>query len=174
MLVVQETLAAQALFCMKKLKALNFSSIAAYLMNSPDGCGWTKQQTLQAIGRYKTFLFISYLYPELLLVPTQEIDQVWHYHILHTRQYRQDCEIIFGYYVDHEPVSAIEGKVNHQKLEAAFVQTQTLLSRFQKYFDTEVLGEANQTKQIDYPLQFSTPMQPNLHLYRSACGRPTN
>lgn len=175
MLVVKEALSAPALVCMEKLKALNLSSIAAYLMNSPDGCGWNRQQALWAMGRYKTFLFISYLYPELLLVPTQEIDQVWHYHILHTRKYRQDCEILFGCYVDHEPNSQLWDEANHQKLEAAFVQTQALLIRFQKYFvEAEYLREANRIKQVEYQLQFSTPEQRSLHLYGSACGRPNS
>lgn len=166
--------AKEALVCMEKLKALNLSSIAAYLSNSPDGCGWNKPQAFRAIGRYKTFLFISYLYPELLLVPTPEIDQVWHCHILHTRQYRRDCEILFGCYIDHEPDSRLWGEANPQKLDAAFARTQSLSRQFQKYFEAEVLGEANQIKQLEYQLQFSTPEQQDLHLYRSACGRPIN
>lgn len=172
MLVVQEGLSTQALVCMEKLKALNLSSIAAYLMNSLDGCGWNKQQVWWAIGQYKTFLFISYLYPKLLLVPTPEIDQVWHYHILHTKQYRQDCEILFGCYIDHEPNSLIWDEVNHQNLEAAFVQTQALLLQFQKYFETEALSEINQAKQVDCQLKFSIPEQQYFPFYRTACGRP--
>ncbi|HBL59877.1 MAG TPA: hypothetical protein DDZ80_15785, partial [Cyanobacteria bacterium UBA8803] len=103
MSAVNPALSTLDLTCLEKLKALNLSAIAAYLMNPQNGCGWTRQQALHAIQSYKTFLFVSYLYPQIVLVPTQEIDRVWHAHILHTRQYRQDGEMLFGYFIDHEP-----------------------------------------------------------------------
>lgn len=84
---------------LQKLKELNLEPIAHQLMQS----GWTYQQTMCAINRYKIFLFLIYLYPHTPLVPTQEIDQVWHCHILHTRKYREDCQMLFGYFIDHEP-----------------------------------------------------------------------
>lgn len=180
MSVVKEALSAPSLACMEKLKALNLSPIAAYLMNPHNGYGWCRRQALQAIGRYKTFLFVCYLYPQIRLVPTQEIDCVWHAHLLHTRLYRQDCQRLFGYFIDHEPDSAFEGEAEGQNGDEAFVHTQSLLALFEGYFEKvtseesdlhpdelielaeETLSSAHQERAISL----------NLHLYRSACGRP--
>src|SRR5260370_1007803 len=37
---------------------------------------------------------------------TDDVDQVWHAHILHTIQYRSDRDRIFGEYLDHRPGEA--------------------------------------------------------------------
>ena len=37
------------------------------------------------------------------LVPTLEIDEFWHNHILYTQRYTEDCLNIFGHYLHHEP-----------------------------------------------------------------------
>lgn len=178
MSVVKKALSAQSLACMEKLKALNLSPIADYLMNPQKGYGWSRQQTLQAIGRYKTFLFVSYLYPDILVVPTQEIDRVWHSHILHTRQYRQDCEGLFGYFIDHQPDSEFCAQTKRQNLDAAFVQTQSLLALFEEYFETDASAESelhqdNALNLLQEKVQSVNEADPvNLHLHRSACGRP--
>ncbi|HEY9669038.1 MAG TPA: glycine-rich domain-containing protein-like [Coleofasciculaceae cyanobacterium] len=168
MLVVKEALSAQALTCLEKLKGLDLSPIAADLMNSKNCCGWTRQQVVCAIKRYKTFLLINYLYPHILLVPTQDIDRVWHSHILHTRKYRQDCEMLFGDFIDHQPASELSGETGQQNLDAAFVQTQALLALFEGYFETtSEVAEVHEAELAQYQ-----PQQEHLHLYRAACGRP--
>ncbi|HBB34629.1 MAG TPA: hypothetical protein DC064_23305 [Cyanobacteria bacterium UBA9273] len=135
-------------------------------MNPQNGCGWTRQQALHAIQSYKTFLFVSYLYPQIVLVPTQEIDRVWHAHILHTRQYRQDCEMLFGYFIDHEPDCKLGDRASVINIEAAFAQTQALLALFEGYFQAKFLAKA---PSLPHPTYAG-----NLHLYPSACGRPNN
>ncbi len=178
MSVVKESLSAQALVCLEKLKALDLSLIAAYLMNPQNGYGSTKQQVFRAIRRYKTFLFINYLYPEIPLVPTQEIDWVWHCHILHTRKYRQDCEMLFGYFIDHEPDAVLSGETERQTLDAAFTQTQALLALFEQHFEATVSAEskliqAMKLELVEHQLQLKDQGDKgDLHLYRSACGRP--
>lgn len=144
MLVVKEALSAQALVCLEQLKALDLSPIGAYLMNPKNGYSWTWQQTVRAINRYKTFLFVSYLYPQVFLVPTQEIDCVWHCHILHTRKYRQDCIMLFDNFIDHEPEPERSDEMNSPKMEAAFAQTQALLALFEGYFENAASLEVNE------------------------------
>jgi|SRR5919199_1300824 hypothetical protein len=178
MSVVKEALSTQSLACMEQLRALNLSPIAAYLMNPQHGYGWRQQQAFRAIGRYKTFLFVSYLYPQILLVPTQEIDRVWHCHILHTRKYRGDCERLFGYIIDHEPDCEFWGEAKRQNLNAAFAQTQELLALFEGYFETDASPEFELHPDHAINLAEETFQSENeadkghLHLYRSACGRP--
>ena len=139
MVAVKEALSAQALACLEQLRGLDLSTIAADLMHPENGYGWTERQAVWAIDRYKTFLFISYLYPEVLLVPTQEIDRVWHCHILHTRKYRRDCEMLFGCFIDHEPESESCDEGSSEDLDAAFAQTQRLLAVFEQYFSSDQL-----------------------------------
>jgi hypothetical protein len=175
--VIKEALSAQSLVCMEKLKALNLSPIAAYLINPQNGYGWHQQQAFRAIRRYKTFLFVSYLYPNMQLIPTQDVDRVWHCHLLHTRKYRQDCELLFGYFIDHEPESEFWGEAN-QTLDTAFAQTQALMALFEQCFETDTAEEMELRPTIGmeidrerFPSENMTDTG-NLHIYRSACGRP--
>src|ERR671932_193856 len=178
MSVIKEALSAPALACAKKLKSLDLSPIAAYLMNPKNGYGWTRQLVFRAVRRYKTFLFVNYLYPEISLVPTQEIDCLWHCNILHSRKYRGYCEMLFGYFIDHQPNSELLGEAKQQTLNYAFAQTQALLSQFEEYFEESVLGGAKfppirGLKLAKHQLQEGNDDNKwNLHLYRSACGRP--
>ena len=54
---------------------------------------------------YKNFLRLIKKYPNKELVPSKEIDRVWHMHILNTRRYMSDCHALFGEYIHHNPTS---------------------------------------------------------------------
>ena len=43
------------------------------------------------------------LYPDEVLVPTKDMDEFWHMHILHTKFYMKDCQNLFGRYLHHTP-----------------------------------------------------------------------
>ncbi len=178
MSVVKPALSAEALACLEKLKSLNLWLIAAYLTDSKKGCGWTLEQSIRAIGRYKTFLFISFLYPQVLLVPTPEIDRVWHVHILHTRQYHNDCQRVFGRFIHHEPDSELEGKSHPSNFAQAFAQTQALLALYEGYFNIAGLGEMELHPALRSALaknqrqRESGGEERNLQFLGSACGRP--
>ena len=57
---------------------------------------------------YKKFLYLAKLHPKVYLVPGPLVDEVWHDHILHTEQYMEDCQNLFGKYMHHAP-STTEG-----------------------------------------------------------------
>lgn len=69
---------------------------------------WTLSDATQCAQLYKNFLFLNKKYPASTLVPTHEMDEFWHQHILHTKKYFHDCENIFGYYLHHEPAAAMD------------------------------------------------------------------
>jgi hypothetical protein len=134
--------------------------IAAHLMHPSKGLGWTHEQTTSAIMRYMMFLLLSYLHPQITLVPTWEIDQVWHNHILHnTAKYVEDCKMWFGGVVNHcyDP-SKLWGSTGRENPDVTFAQTQAL---FEQYFGNRVLEDArwNQTEREVAERQL-------------ACGRP--
>ena len=82
-----------------KLNHLNLQTVAYRLMSSK---GWTTEKTQLAISRYKLFLYLKSVYPATGLVPTSEIDAVWHAHIeVNLLQYIHDTNYLFGYTLNH-------------------------------------------------------------------------
>ena len=65
--------------------------------------GWEEAQAATAEMRYRRFLCMHYLGATFDLVPTRDIDKVWHQHILHTRDYAEDCRRVFGAFLHHAP-----------------------------------------------------------------------
>lgn len=119
---------------LNKLKALDLAPIAYRLMHPDAGLGWTQSQTTQALARYLMFLHLVYLYPERQIIPTCEIDQVWHHHILDTSKYAEDCQMLFGRFLHHFPYLGLRGEADRQTLNMAFAQTQSL---FQQHFGAD-------------------------------------
>jgi len=81
---------------------------------------WVQADAERCAALYKNFLYLQKKHHPLSLVPTREIDEFWHNHILHTKQYMHDCEHIFGYYLHHVPASPSE---DTQTLIKEFLQT---------------------------------------------------
>ena len=69
---------------------------------------WTVPDALHCAKLYKNYLFLLKKYLPDNLVPGRAIDEFWHNHILHTKNYFQDCHAIFGHYLHHEPAVAGE------------------------------------------------------------------
>jgi hypothetical protein len=113
---------------------------------------WNRKQAMQAIAQYIGFLCLLYLYPNLRCVPTQTVDEVWHIHICQTRKYRQDCQVLFQRYLDHDPCMDLSAEEQAQ-LQADFDRTQKLL---EKHFGKAIAG-ADPENEGDKP---------------SACGHP--
>ncbi len=132
MLFAKSTLPTDVQRFIRKLTQLDLGSIAYRLIDSNEE-KWNIQQTKQAISHYLMFLLLIYLYPNSQIVPNQEIDRVWHYHILDTMKYAQDCEILFGRFIHHFPYFGKRGKIDRDNLQTAFEQTKVL---FQEHFGT--------------------------------------
>lgn len=64
---------------------------------------WTREDALHCEQLYKDFLLLQKKHFPEHLVPTREIDEFWHNHILSTKNYMNDCQHIFGHYLHHEP-----------------------------------------------------------------------
>lgn len=87
---------------------------------------WLPSEARQCAKLYKNFLWLCKKYGSEALVPTREIDEFWHNHILFTRRYQRDCQQIFGAYLHHEPSSSDE---DPQALIQAFTHTKALYLR---------------------------------------------
>lgn len=82
---------------------------------------------------YRRFLTLKRFYPSVALVPSKQVDAVWHAHILDTRAYREDCHLVFGRFIDHYPYFGIYGEDDYQELKNAFAHTVAL---YEKHFGT--------------------------------------
>jgi Glycine-rich domain-containing protein-like len=54
------------------------------------------------VQRYVQFMSLMKAHPGTLLVPTYDIDLVWHAHLSSTAAYRQDCMQAVGRFINHE------------------------------------------------------------------------
>lgn len=57
----------------------------------------------QMVARYRQFHKLMLIHPNEKVTPTVAIDIIWHYHILDTRRYWDDCIAIHGIYIHHTP-----------------------------------------------------------------------
>lgn len=107
--------------CLKNLDRL--CAIAYKLMYPETGKGWTKEPTESAIARYLMFLAFKALHPDLEIVPSEDIDRVWHTHILDTQKYAANCQQVFGKFLHHFPYFGIRNQIDRQNLNVAFNRT---------------------------------------------------
>jgi hypothetical protein len=89
---------------------------------------WSPVEAEIGIQYYKNFLFLNkkYLDQFPVLPPMLEVDDVWHQHILDTRQYAKDCDSIFGYYFHHYPYFGTRSKADKKNLNLSFEIFQSL------------------------------------------------
>lgn len=84
-----------------------------------------------AESEYRRFLTLKRFYASVALVPSKAVDAIWHAHILDTRAYREDCQQVFGRFIDHYPYFGIYGQDDYLELKNAFAQTVAL---YEKHF----------------------------------------
>lgn len=87
--------------------------------------------------QYRQFLTLIHLYPVISIVPTEKIDKIWHAHILDTQKYREDCDKIFGKFIDHFPYLGLRGPEDAELLDKSFDKTAEL---FLKEFSEPIFG----------------------------------
>lgn len=117
----------------EKIWSLNLEPIMVKLMDPREGEGWSEAQAFTGVEEYRRFLFLTLTRPETI-VPTTFIDTVWHNHILDTAKYREDCQNVFGFFLDHFPYFGLRGDDDREALEASFNQTAEIY--------TEVFGSS--------------------------------
>jgi len=74
--------------------------------------GWKIQYTTRTIYEYKKFIYLL-LISRHPLTPSDQIDQVWHLHLLYTKSYWEDfCQNTLGQMIHHGPT---RGGMNEQE-----------------------------------------------------------
>lgn len=125
---------------------LDFERIKFKLLVKEDGEAWSKEKIDLAEIEYRKYLTLIKLYPKKSIVPSKLMDEFWHMHILDTKAYREDCNLIFGRFIDHFPYFGIYGEEDRQNLLEHFEETKSL---YQKHFSRE-LPNANASRCADH------------------------
>jgi len=78
---------------------------------------WDEDRVERALNEYKQFLALMHWHPEASLVPSEDIDEVWHTHVLNTARYQADCEMIFGRFQHHAPTSGGSEELQEEQMK---------------------------------------------------------
>lgn len=85
---------------------------------------WTLQYALEAIEEYKRFMFLICIAPHPL-TPSDQVDQVWHLHLVYTRSYWEEfCEQVLQRKIHHSPTQG--GKAEAAKYGDLYDKTLAL------------------------------------------------
>ena len=108
-----------------KIDSIDLSNVKRKLtLPLPEGSGWDTEAADLAIKWYRRYLKICAKYMGRGLVPSREIDEVWHLHILDTRAYASDCMNVFGHMLHHNPYFGMNGDAKQR--DDGFVRTNML------------------------------------------------
>lgn len=116
----------------QKIRAYDYSKVIDRLIKIEH---WKPKHAKAAVAYYKNFLCLKKKYgDQFQLPPSYEVDEAWHAHILHTKDYHEFCQDIFGGYLHHHPHIAEEAQHDKSYLDKLFQKTQELhLQEFGEY-----------------------------------------
>jgi hypothetical protein len=100
------------------IESLDLEPIKAKLMHLKSGEGWSLETADAVEIEYRRFLYLMKKFPNDCAAPRFDVDIFWHYHILDTMKYAQDCQAVFGYFLHHFPYLGLRGEddmVVHQR-----------------------------------------------------------
>jgi hypothetical protein len=110
---------------------LDLSDVRMKLADPEEGHGLSRDQLDAMEAEYRKFLALQFADPDAAIVPCKLVDDIWHQHILDTAAYREDCDAIFGRFLDHYPYFGMRGDDDAQALHDAYADT---LERYRDAF----------------------------------------
>jgi len=122
-----------------RIDELDLEPVVYKLMHPEPGVAvLTLASADQSVALYRCFLKVSVMHPEASLVPSMAIDHAWHTHMLDTAKYRADCDLVFGYFMDHFPYAGLRGEDDRAAWREDFARTRQL---FREHFGVEIGAE---------------------------------
>lgn len=109
----------------KEISEIDLEMVKMKLRDPDEGLGWTEEQCMSAEVEYKRYLELCKKNGKGI-VPNSIMDSMWHYHILDTIAYQDDCNKVFGGYLHHYPYFGMRGEEDASNLESAFLKTKDL------------------------------------------------
>lgn len=123
-----------------KINNLDFAPLAYKLMHPEDRPGLSFEQSLDAIKKYKGFLFLCHVNQGKSVSPSRYIDYVWHSHILDTELYLVQTGMLFGHFLHHFPFFGKRGAADETDLLAAADFTKRQASHYFGWDDDDWCG----------------------------------
>jgi hypothetical protein len=121
---------------LRRIDALDLEPIAYKLVHAePPEMALSLAEADQAVALYRCFLKLCVLHPGARIVPTRQLDRVWHAHLLDTVKYRADCDHVFGHFIDHFPYAGLRGEDDRRAWGDDFAHTCRL---FAEHFGAEI------------------------------------
>jgi hypothetical protein len=103
---------------------LDLSNVKMKLADAGEGPGLDPAEIELMESEYRKFLALQLIAPDAVIVPCGLVDEMWHRHILDTAAYREDCQAIFGQFLDHFPYFGMRrGEEDAQALNDAYADT---------------------------------------------------
>ncbi len=99
--------------------------------------GYTDEGLNTALLQYEKFLMLAAKNRSERLVPTKEIDMMWHLHMLHPRAYYNDCMDLFGDILDHNGGYGLRP----DEPEGLAVASDVTMKLWEQEFDESYLGD---------------------------------
>ncbi len=110
---------------------LDLEPIMIKVMDKGEGLGWSLDFTKKVAEEYKKYLALCLKNPDKAIIPSSYVDDFWHYHILDTLKYQEDCQNIFGYFLHHFPYFGMRGKEDEENLKIAWQESCAI---YEKHF----------------------------------------
>jgi hypothetical protein len=121
---------------LRRVDALDLEPIVFKLMHpEPGEMALGLARADQDVALYRCFLKLCALHPGATIVPTRQLDRVWHTHMLDTAKYRADCDQVFGLFLDHFPYFGFRGDEDRRAWQQDFAHTRRL---FRQHFGVEI------------------------------------
>lgn len=119
---------------------LDLEPVAFKLVHpEPGESGMSIEKADELIVKYRRFLKLCVMYPSKGIVPSKDIDPVWHNHILDTAKYAADCEAVFGFMLHHFPYLGLRGEQDVADWKNRFRETMTL---YEQHFGEPMVGNS--------------------------------
>ncbi|HEY9584669.1 MAG TPA: hypothetical protein VJI33_03805 [Candidatus Paceibacterota bacterium] len=64
---------------------------------------WSVKRCLAVDQEYRRFIALHVIHPKAGISPSKLVDEMWHTHVLFTRDYAKFCETIAGKFIHHNP-----------------------------------------------------------------------
>jgi hypothetical protein len=112
---------------------------------------WRESSVLkQMITRYYRFMQLKASYPNILLIPTLDIEIIWQTHLLRPEMYREDCMRLFHRIIDH---SLLTNELEQIIKEQAFTDTCELYEqRFGEEYCSQPEGDEPVLPKYSHPI----------------------
>ncbi len=82
----------------EKIDSIDLSNVKL-TMQEPNGDALSIEEINSLEAKYKEFLYEAGTSSNV--IPSREVDMMWHHHILDTRAYAADCNRVFGKMIHH-------------------------------------------------------------------------